>query len=160
MNVKAAEVAGLVIFELGELTFGIRLTAVREILRMVAVTPVPEAPPWLLGVMNLRGLHVPVVDLRSRLGLEAPSPDAGHRIMVVDAGGGTAGLVVDEVEAVTTEEPDAVEPVKTLEDAGGAAHPVVGVARLGNLTVVLLDADRVAAGASSFNVSEGFDVLV
>jgi purine-binding chemotaxis protein CheW len=67
-----------------------------EVVRMVAVVPVPEAPPWVCGVLNYRGRVIPVVDARVRLGLARRDPDLCTPIIVMQAGEQAAGVLVDE----------------------------------------------------------------
>lgn len=110
-----------------------------EVLRMVAPAPLPGAPPWVSGVINLRGRVIPLIDLRSRLGAPIPEPDLSTPIIVVDAGRGTAGLVVDEVVEVLALPDDAVA-VPGPETA--AATAVSGVARDGNRLILVLDWGR------------------
>ena len=101
----------------GEL-FALPVGVVREILRVREVTPVPQPPFPVIGVINLRSRVVPLLDLRARLALPAPSPDAESRIVVVESEARRIGLLVDAVERVArlaqsdmrpTEEPDADE---------------------------------------------------
>ena len=83
----------------GEL-FALPVAAVREILRVREVTPVPHPPFPVIGVINLRGRVVPLLDLRARLALPAPPPDADSRIVLVESQKRRIGLLVDAVERV------------------------------------------------------------
>lgn len=86
----------------GGATYAIPAEQIVEVLRMVAVTPVPDQPPWSLGVVNRRGEPLPVIDLAGRLGLPAVEPGLDSRLVVCRAGGRTFGVVVDHADAVVT----------------------------------------------------------
>ena len=86
----------------GGATHTIPAEQIVEVLRMVAITPVPDQPPWALGVVNRRGEPLPVIDLASRLGLPAVEPGLDSRLVVCRAGGRTFGVVVDHADAVVT----------------------------------------------------------
>jgi len=92
----------LVTFLLNEQSFAIPLEYVERALRMVAVTPVPNAPQGILGIINLSGRLVPVLDLRPCLGLPATSPSASDRLLVLTIEGRTLAVFATEVCAVTT----------------------------------------------------------
>ncbi|MBZ6378334.1 hypothetical protein B5C34_00375 [Pacificimonas flava] len=73
---------------------------VQDVVRLETVTPVPQAPDWIAGVMNLRGHIVTAVDLRARLGLPAGGDGSGRMCVVVDFDGDAYGLIVDKVSEV------------------------------------------------------------
>lgn len=85
-------------FEIGGQEFCIDIRAVREIRGWTQATPLPNAPASVLGVINLRGMIMPVIDLRSRLGLGATEPTARHVIVVIHHAARTFGLLVDGVQ--------------------------------------------------------------
>ncbi len=77
----------LVVFDLAGEVYGVSIETVREIIRMQAVTYVPDAPDFVEGVINLRGRVIPVVDVRKRFGLTVTEATAESRVVVVDIGG-------------------------------------------------------------------------
>lgn len=154
MDGEGRDVPGLVVFRLGGHRFGIELPRVVELLRMVAVTPVPDAPDALLGAVNLRGAHAPAIDLRVRLGLPTRPAAAADRIVVVESKDGKVCLVVDEVDDVVTDRPDRIEPLQNLR---GKTHPVRRVARIGDSTVMILEVDDVARGYERLEMLESLD---
>jgi len=88
-------------FKLGPHHCALTLDRVQEVLRIVAVTPLPQAPPFIEGVLDLRGHVLPVVDLRARFGLPSrPYDDATH-VLVAPLRGHPAALIVDEVLGVS-----------------------------------------------------------
>jgi purine-binding chemotaxis protein CheW len=124
--------------------YGVDILRVQEIKGWDGVTRVPYAPPYLLGVMNLRGVIVPVIDLRLRFGLAKRAADASTVVVVVrvrsERGERTAGIVVDAVSEVYSIAPDAVKPTPDVGvTAAGAC--VRGLATVEDKMVMLLDID-------------------
>jgi purine-binding chemotaxis protein CheW len=132
-------------FELGNETYGVEILRVREIRGWTAVTKIPHAPPHVLGVLNLRGSIVPVVDLRMRFELERAEYTKITVIIVLSvnssAGRREVGVVVDGVSDVVDVE--AVN-VKQAPDLGTkfATEYIRGLVPLADRMVVLLDIDR------------------
>jgi purine-binding chemotaxis protein CheW len=126
----------------GEREYALPLGCVVEVVRMVALTPSPGACGHLLGLLDLRGRVVPVIDLRPVLGVPAATPGLSTPICVVEAGGRAFGLVAD---AVTDVHP-LTAPVERLElnPAGG---PVAGVTHVGGRVVSVLDPEPLAGAA-------------
>lgn len=132
----------LVTFRLGPEEFGLDVFAVHEILRYQAPTPVPRAPEFVEGVIDVRGSLVPVVDMRRRFELaDAPLNDE-TRIVVVEHGGERLGLVVDSVtEVMRVPETAVSEPPAYIR--GLAAEFVRGIVRMEARLVVLIDIERI-----------------
>lgn len=136
----------VVVFGLGEEEFGLPVASVREILDHRSAYRVPNAPAWFLGLTDVRGLSVPMVDLRVRLGLPPVDATLATRILVVEvpAPGGeplSLGLVVDRVLDVSTFASDQVEP---SPDLGGRwrSEQIEAMLRRGAGFVALLDPAR------------------
>lgn len=132
----------LVTFQLEREEFGVPIHLVREILRVGEITRVPEAPPHICGVTNLRGRILAVVEVRTRLGLPAAVPTVHSRIVVVESRGRVLGLLVDAVRQVLKLPVDVVLPPPP-EVVSAHADYFRGVARLGARLVILLDLDKV-----------------
>lgn len=128
--------------------YGVEILRVQEIKGWEGVTRVPYAPPYLLGVMNLRGVIVPVVDLRQRFGLAARAADSSTVVIVVrvhsERGEKTAGIVVDAVSEVYSVAPDNIKPTPELGASTDAAC-VRGLTSVDNKMVMLLDIDMLVA---------------
>jgi purine-binding chemotaxis protein CheW len=146
----------VVVFGLGEEEFGLPVATVREILDHRSAYRVPNAPAWFLGLTDVRGLSVPMVDLRVRLGLAPVDATLATRILVVDVPGPggeplSLGLVVDRVLDVSTFAADQVEP---SPDLGGRwrSEQIEAILRRGAGFVALLDPARLFA-------AEGADTL-
>lgn len=104
-------------FRLDQELFALPVSQVREILRVRAVTPVPHPPFPVIGVINLRGRAVPLLDLRARLALPTPPPTTESRIVLVESQKRRIGLLVDSVERVAQLAQSAIQP------SGTAAEP-------------------------------------
>ena len=125
--------------------YGVDILCVQEIKGWDGVTRVPYTPGYLLGVMNLRGVIVPVIDLRTRFGVQQRAPDSSTVVIVVrvrsEHGEKTAGIVVDAVSEVYSVTPD---NIKATPDLGAVADGacVRGLASVDGKMVMLLDIDK------------------
>ena len=105
MSNAAAEMAGdsiiqLVTFRLADETYGINVMHVQEVLRITEIAPVPGAPDYVLGIINLRGNVVTVIDTRRRFGLMGVETDDSSRIVIIEAENQVVGILVDSVAEV------------------------------------------------------------
>ena len=119
--------------------YGIDILRVQEIRGFSKITPIPQAPRYIRGVLNLRGTVVPIVDLRSRLGLTEAAYDQFTVIVVVNICSKIVGLVVDAVSDVVTISEDEVVEVPTLENDAGNSLTRMG--KVGDKLVLLLNID-------------------
>src|SRR4051812_47873803 len=97
----------LLVFRLQAREYALPVASVVEVLRMVAVSPLPGSPAWLSGVINLRGHIIPVMDLRLRMGLAAEPIDLTTPLIIAESNGQTLGLVVDSAVEVLSAAQDA-----------------------------------------------------
>ena len=116
-------VVELISFEIGGQEFCIDIRSVREIRGWAPATPMPHSPEYIVGVINLRGMVMPVIDLRSRLGLGQTEPTERHVIVVIQADGRTAGLLVDGVRESFHVETSSLQAPPDLGD--GVSHRFV-----------------------------------
>ena len=100
----------LISFRIGEQEFCVDIMAVREIRGWTQATPLPQAPSYVRGVINLRGAVLPIVDLSARLGLGATEPSVRNVIIVVRIGTSLVGLLVDAVSEVLTATAEMIQP--------------------------------------------------
>lgn len=128
----------IVVFELDEERYGLDIATVYEIIRHQPITAVPQAPPFVEGVINLRGRIIPVVDLRQRFGMAQGSLTKASRIVVAEAAGTRVGLVVDGVSEVLMIPSGAIEPTPEVA-AGHDVSYLRGIAKLGERLIILLD---------------------
>jgi len=138
----------LVVFELDGREFALPIDDIAEILQMVLVTPVPEVPPWVAGVVNLRGRVIPVVDLRTRLGIEPRAPQLNTPLLIAEHGTRKLGLIADEVRDVISFDPGSLEHPAEDEAGAGHADAMSGIAQVGERLIVVLDLARVTAEAA------------
>jgi purine-binding chemotaxis protein CheW len=127
-------------FLLGGESYAVAIEQVREVMKAPPITEVPHAPPHVLGVVTVRGEVVAVFDPRRRLGLPAaPPPDEGKgRVVIVDAGDGPCGLVVDVVSSVVRLRPGSIEPCP--QGLGGpGVECFAGIGREGDRLFTVLD---------------------
>jgi len=133
-------------FSLGQEEYGIELLKVQEIKGYSAITPIPNTPPHIKGVMNLRGAVIPIVDLRIRFGMEAIEYTKFHVIIVVNVGTKVMGLLVDAVSDVLNV---ASEDIRPAPDFGAHADTrfISGMASAGDKVAVLLDIETLLSEA-------------
>lgn len=141
-EVRAAEELQLVVFSLGREEFAVEVTQVREIMRMEEITRMPKSPPFVEGIINLRGQIIAVVDLPKRLNLEAAGTSADTRIIVVEAEEVKVGMIVDSVSEVLRVNSEEVEASPTLAADVSAAY-LQGVVKQDNRLIILLDLTKV-----------------
>jgi purine-binding chemotaxis protein CheW len=122
----------LVVFTLGAEQYALPIEQVHEIIRYDEPRSVASPIPWVRGVISLRGRIVPVYDLASRLGLDSEISET-TKIVIVESGDETVGVIVDEVEEVLT-----VEEVDFEEVPGADSELIEAIAKLGDRLVVLL----------------------
>jgi purine-binding chemotaxis protein CheW len=127
-------------FLLGREEYAVAIERVREVVKAPPVTEVPRAPAHILGVVTVRGEVVAVLDPRRRLGLPgAPPGDGAGRIVIVDAGDGACGLLVDAVASVVRLPPGAIEPCPQGIGGAGRAEFLAGIGREGDRLFTVLD---------------------
>src|SRR4051794_33894191 len=140
----SATATQLVVFRIEKSEYALPVGNVGEILRMVAIAPVPEAPDWLSGVINLRGRVIPVIDLRTRLALPKLPVGINTPIIVAEHDGQMIGLVADSVTELLTVTLDSVEPP---DPRVGEANTIEGVACAGDRLILIFDAARLFAAS-------------
>jgi purine-binding chemotaxis protein CheW len=135
---KDVQVVG---FRIGNETYGVRIAAVREIVRVPEITSVPNAPELIEGVINLRGKIIPVMDLRKRFGLTEIVTDKKNRILVVDLENKLLGLIVNSASEVLKISPSDIEAPGTVFAEGESSY-VTGVGKLKGRLIILLDINK------------------
>lgn len=140
----------LVGFTLGDVEYAVPISAVREIVNALPMTPVPNAPLAILGVADHRGEVVPVVDLRARLGLPALVAQRRAKWILIEVQGRTVGLVVDRVTEVFGTEGERLRPAPEF-GAGDETRGIAGVAAYGGKLIFVLDLDSFEALTSALD---------
>ena len=128
-------------FRIGNETYGVRIGAVREIVRVPEITAVPSAPESIEGVINLRGKIIPVMDLRKRFGQSDTRPDKKNRILVVELENKLVGLIVNAASEVLKIAPSEIEPPGNVFAEGESSY-VTGVGKLKGRLIILLDVSK------------------
>jgi len=126
MSVNNPDLRELVTFRLGEERYAIDIQSVREIRGWSPATPLPNSQPFMQGVVNLRGIVLPVMDLGRRLGGPPSEPSARHAVIVIEHEGRMMGLLVDAVSDILGIEPGSLQPAPDLS-AGGSAPLLEGL---------------------------------
>lgn len=132
----------LVVFRMAKELYGVGIDAVHEIVKVPDITEVPDAPAYLVGVINLRGKIIPVVDLRKRLRLQGAERTKASRVLITENGGRLLGLLVDAVSEVLKVQPEAVEPPPDMIASIGVEY-IIGVAKVEPRLIILLDLQKV-----------------
>jgi purine-binding chemotaxis protein CheW len=136
----ASDGAQFLTFALGGEEYGVAILNVQEIKGFSAITPIPNTPPHVKGVMNLRGTIVPVLDLRVRLGMPAAVYGPFTVIVVLAVGTRIVGAIVDAVSDVLTISETSIQPTPSFGTAVDVRF-IAGIAQVNEKLVVLLDVE-------------------
>ena len=139
---ESQQIRQLVSFRIGNEEFGVDVLMVQEIIRPTTITPIPTASVAILGMINLRGRIIPIVDLRKHLhiaGGESGEGDRRKRILIIEMGGHVTGFVVDSVSEVMKVVAADIEPAPNLVTSSVSASYINGVIKLPNRLIILLD---------------------
>ena len=134
----------LLAFQLADEEYAIDLLIIREIIHLVAMTPVPRVAPFIKGIISLRGTIVPIFDLRTRLGLAESPLGRRTRIVVVTLEKGLMGLIADHVTEVVKVKVNDIEPPPTTSGGLASGH-LKGVTHLNGRLLILLDLEKAVA---------------
>jgi len=145
------EMLQVVSFHVGEEEFGLDILRVQEIIRVQRLTRVPNSPKFVDGVINLRGRVIPVIDLRKRFGIDCTEQGNQTRIVVVEVKGTVLGFIVDSVSEVLRIPAETVEQPPRLGKV--EREYVMGVGKLDNRLLILLDVDRLLGDSEETQVA-------
>jgi purine-binding chemotaxis protein CheW len=130
----------LLVFSLGEEEYALPVTSVQEIIHYTQPRAVASESHWIRGVISLRGKIIPVADLGARLGL-ATEAAGGGKIVVVETGSVTAGVVVDDVDEVRT-----VDPAQLDSVPAAGTDAIDGIVKIDDRLIILLDLETLFGG--------------
>jgi purine-binding chemotaxis protein CheW len=141
-NNKASDTQGqeYLAFTLGKEEYGIDILKVQEIRGYEAVTRIANAPEFIKGVINLRGIIVPVVDMRIKFNLGEPTYDQFTVVIILNIGGRVVGMVVDSVSDVTTLTPEQIRPAPEMGTSFSTDF-LIGLGTVGERMLILVDID-------------------
>ena len=146
------ETLQIITFKVGKEEFSVSILQVQEIIRITDITKVPNSPPFVEGVINLRGNVIPVIDSRKRFGLPQAEKTDASRVIVVDSDGKIVGLIVDSVTEVLQLSRSTVEAPPDI--VGGVDSDYIeGVGKYDNRLVILLNLSKLL----NFKGSERLD---
>jgi purine-binding chemotaxis protein CheW len=134
----------IIAFKLHDQEFCVRTITIREIRGWAAATQIPHAPQEVLGVMNLRGMVIPVINLANKLGMRSTEPTERSAIIVTEVRGMVMGLLVDQVSDIMTVAFDTIQPVPDVAIAG-AINFSEGIIAQPHGMICFLNLDRMFA---------------
>lgn len=137
-NTSAAEFLS---FTMGQEEYGLDIFKVQEIRGYEAVTRLANAPDYFKGVINLRGVIVPVIDMRIKLGLGPPIYDQFTIVIVLNIKGNVMGMVVDSVSDVTTLTPEQIRPAPKFDTAIDTGY-LIGLGTIDQRMLILVDIEK------------------
>jgi purine-binding chemotaxis protein CheW len=124
-------------FGLGQEEFGIPLLSVKEVLAIPEITPIPQTPPHFLGIINLRGNVISIMDLRSKFGIKTTSAEE-TTVVILDFGDYQLGIVVDRVDSVLSIDADQISSKPHIESSKSTEY-ISGVYRQEKKLILILD---------------------
>jgi purine-binding chemotaxis protein CheW len=155
--VESSHAAGeFLTFRLGEEEYGIEILKVQEIRGYDAVTTIANAPAFIKGVINLRGVIVPIVDLRIKFGLGRADYDQFTVVIVLNLGSRVVGIVVDSVSDVMTLESSQIRPAPEFSSSFDTRH-LMGIGSVDDRMLILVDIERLMLSADMALVDEAAD---
>ncbi len=141
-NLTTSEsIVQLVTFRLQDETYGINVMQVQEVLRVSEIAPVPGAPPYVLGIINLRGNVVTVLDTRRRFGLPPRDVDDSSRIVIIESEKEVVGILVDSVAEVVELNESGIDSAPSVGNEEHSRY-IQGVATRGDELLILVDLNK------------------
>ncbi|ABO35042.1 putative CheW protein [Methanococcus maripaludis C5] len=134
------EVPKVVVFKLSSNEYCLRVTGVREVLKLQDITSIPNTPSYIVGVTNIRGEIMPIIDLRKKLNLfeDAGDEDDEKLVMVVEIDGVPIGILVDSVSDVMQISSEQIEDIEGIKKNASGEY-IEGIAKIGNRLIIILD---------------------
>lgn len=130
-----------VTYQLEDETYGINVMQVQEVLRITEIAPVPGAPNYVIGIINLRGSVVTVIDTRSRFGLTPKESDDQTRIIIVEVNGNVIGMLVDSVAEVVYLHQSEIDTAPNVNNDDSSRF-IQGVSSRDEHLLILVDVDK------------------
>jgi purine-binding chemotaxis protein CheW len=141
----------LVVFRLGQEEYGVPINFVKEIIRKPDITHLPNAPEFVLGVINLRGQILPILSLHERFRISG-AVEGETKVVIVDYGGLTVGMEVNEVSEVLTLPGDRISPAPPMATTIDSGF-IMGVGKLQDRLLIILDVERILSDEEAMLLS-------
>lgn len=145
-NANEADTQQFLTFRLAGEEYGVGILCVQEIRGWSAVTAIPHSPPWLLGVINLRGQVVPVIDLRVKFNYAKAEYNEFTVVIILNLKDRVVGIVVDGVSDVITLGSEQIKPAPSLGNHTDTSH-IIGFGTLDERMRILMDVEKLMASA-------------
>ena len=129
----------VIVFSLGEERYGVEISQVKEIILPTQITRIPNVPDFVEGVLNLRGQIAAIINLRKRLGKEPKKNDENTRIIVIEYGNSTIGMMVDSVSEVKYLSSKNIEEIPRFLALKDESKFLKGVGKLEDRLLTLMD---------------------
>lgn len=133
-------------FTLGKEEYGISIQKVQELRGYDTVTRIANTPEFVKGVVNLRGIIVPIVDMRIKFSLGSPTYDQFTVVVILNVAGRVVGMVVDSVSDVITLTPEQIRPAPDMNSAMASDY-LVGLGTIDERMLILIDIDKLMSSA-------------
>ena len=143
-NKNVVNVQRFLEFFLGNESYAVELLKVKEVLTPPEMTPIPKAPSYVCGLMNLRGLVLTVIDLRKKLGITSDKNSDQNAVIIFDIGDRRVGVVVDSIQKVLNVGQDQIRPVPG--EASDSSNHLIGVIHQGDKLTMLMDPEALLDG--------------
>jgi len=140
-------------FRLGDEIYGVNVMQIREVLRYTEITPVPGAPYFVLGIINLRGNVVTVIDTRTRFGLPQADVDNNSRIVIVEVDKQVIGMLVDSVAEVTYLKESEIEKAPSVGNEETSKF-ITGVCNKNGELLILIELERMIQPGGSHGMGD------
>lgn len=138
---STGDLTQLVSFHLDNEEYGVEVLKVREIIRMVNITHMPNTPPYVDGIINLRGKVIPIISMRKKFGLMYTENNNQTRVIIMDVGGELLGFTVDSVSEVIRISASEIQPSPSVASGGTGQEYIAGVINHGDILLMLLNLD-------------------
>jgi purine-binding chemotaxis protein CheW len=129
-------------FRINDIPYAVDIRRIREIIYYRPVTPLPEAPPFVEGVFDLRGTVIPVIDLKKKIGVGNESGEDPNHILILRMGDRLVGMIVDEVQEVFEIEEQQIQDPQKIHRGPGSRY-LTGVCKINDHLVFLLDMNAI-----------------
>lgn len=133
----------IIVFTLGNETYGADINQIKEIIKVRDITPVPKSPAAVLGVIDLRGKIIPIIDLKEEFGMVKSPPIDINLIIVTEVTGKLAGLRVDAVTEVIKIESSMIENASEVSLTGDLENAFSGLVKVNDEVIILVDLKEV-----------------